>query len=1499
MVSEMQKPVVVLLLAILGLIAAALLDPGLAVAATVADRSPTSATGTNWGTPANVYSSDNLRATYSADSQNDLRITSFDFSAIPDTAIIDGITVKVEGYQSSWTASDRQYRIGLTKNGSILAGTRKTAITMNQGSDTTTIRGSNIDKWGASWSAAEVKATTFGVLFSDNDTNPGWGSNGTFYVDQVTLTVDYHLPPDTTAPTVGTFIIPSTSTSLTVPVTTFTASDNTAVTGYLITESATPPAAGAAGWTASAPANYVFVSEGAKSLYAWAKDAAGNVSAYVRDTVLVDGTPPTVTSFTVPATSNSLTVAISSFAATDAIGVTGYLVTESIIPPAAGAAGWSATPPTYYVFSSEGSKTLYAWAKDGNGNVSTSRNASVTVTANGTSAGLAAVNPVGSGIRVEASYAGDNNANNTLRIEWDQNGDDWLSLIGSTTLPHGTSPYGFGITGLTDGTSYQVRITYLDADGVGGSAVQTFTGVIPGNPMLHNSRTTNSSKWAVNNGWGVVGGKYGKFDCNTCHLRPTGNIKMIAATITAPNSPVDNFPGGVAAPVAFTSTEDGAADLGNDAGGHGTSVKICEVCHSRNQFHNYNTANNTGGTGHFNQADCINCHQHNKGFEAACDTCHGYPPTVDTASGGPNGLDNTANGGTGTGSTSAGKHAIHTSPPLSYVCNTCHNGWESPGEMPKTDDSGDINIGFSAFGSTAGSYSGQSGVAYNTAPGSGTMQCTNVYCHSVGNGVSATVWDGSVACGNCHAAIGGATGNVNNLPSGISHATHAKTQNRACLDCHGAGYVSGSATPANHVDGGVAYDVSSLPASSGTVAYSKGASPGTSGVRAGTAAYGTCANVACHYGNTTPPWNGSFSGYRCTNCHNDGTVAQGAGSTINAAPNSGAHKEHLDGDLLDAGFVSNLCEDCHGSGATNGAHAGHGDVTTNVVLGGQISSYNTTDKTCVNTCHRSDTAATKWDLAGQIQCDDCHRPGYIGPAVVWPDNSASGKENGYGSHLKAALGDSLTSSTNWQVQCAKCHPTTHSGGVTVPLPSADWAVTGAETHVTGNMQTALGIAYNTTDGIHLGGAGTVASISGKTTEAEICWGCHDSLTTRVSEWGYNTTNAIGFPVVSIASVDDGTQQAHNFGWLYTNNSYTTKTSDWTASGAWRKDGYLHPTISRPIASIHTAYMGPDAAGRSSSVSANVVSGKVKRGAGSGLPNPDASAPVLENKQYIRCSYCHDVHDTIGPNKKPYLRGTWMSNPYPPDVPPLSGQTYVNNLFNNRQTDGMPRLRADNVDSKKKGGYFIDQNSGKPTQNAAYDTLSETAGLCVLCHGNNVNAMDYYTGSKLWVGTNGHSNSTVGGSGGNKSNLFDARRGVSNYMAMQNRIGDTRIYGPWQVRFGSWSNKGDVYNSGWYNGGTSGGGSAGGDYGNWYSGTGIGSYTGTAGAKAHNFTCSKCHSPHATGLPALLTTNCLDTGLSTWTNTTANPDLTPTLPQANNCHRKDPSNNGWHTLAPRQ
>jgi K319L-like, PKD domain len=103
-------------------------------------------------------------------------------------------------------------------------------------------------------------------------------------------------------PVVTRFDLPASHNSLTVPVTGFTATDAdpqksslAGVSGYLITTSSTAPDAGASGWQSSPPSAYTFASDGLQTLYAWAKDSLGIVSAAVSDAVnisIITNAPP-------------------------------------------------------------------------------------------------------------------------------------------------------------------------------------------------------------------------------------------------------------------------------------------------------------------------------------------------------------------------------------------------------------------------------------------------------------------------------------------------------------------------------------------------------------------------------------------------------------------------------------------------------------------------------------------------------------------------------------------------------------------------------------------------------------------------------------------------------------------------------------------------------------------------------------------------------------------------------------------------------------------------------------------------------------------------------------------------------------------------------------------------------------------------------------------------------------------------------------------------------
>jgi hypothetical protein len=243
---------------------------------------------------------------------------------------------------------------------------------------------SNLNSYGNAYASSY----NFGTIESQD--SDGDGSNNLAEITAKTFPGDPNSRPtggaDTTKPTVSAFTIPATSTTLAVSITSLTATDNIGVTGYRVTESATAPLASAAGWTAARPASYTFATAGAKTLYAWAKDAAGNVSLSRSASVTItlpptaDTTKPTVSAFTIPATSTTLAIPITSLTATDNVGVTGYMVTELATAPTASAAGWTAAAPSSYTFGTAGAKTLRAWAKDAAGNVSLSRSALVRIT---------------------------------------------------------------------------------------------------------------------------------------------------------------------------------------------------------------------------------------------------------------------------------------------------------------------------------------------------------------------------------------------------------------------------------------------------------------------------------------------------------------------------------------------------------------------------------------------------------------------------------------------------------------------------------------------------------------------------------------------------------------------------------------------------------------------------------------------------------------------------------------------------------------------------------------------------------------------------------------------------------------------------------------------------------------------------------------------------------------------------------------------------------------
>jgi hypothetical protein len=89
-----------------------------------------------------------------------------------------------------------------------------------------------------------------------------------------------------------------------------------------------------------------------------------------------DTTAPEVTAFTVPSSNVGYVVPVT-LTCTDAIGVTGWCLVET---DSYGGCLWPGATITSKTFTTQGAKTLYAFCRDGSGNVSASSTDSVTVT---------------------------------------------------------------------------------------------------------------------------------------------------------------------------------------------------------------------------------------------------------------------------------------------------------------------------------------------------------------------------------------------------------------------------------------------------------------------------------------------------------------------------------------------------------------------------------------------------------------------------------------------------------------------------------------------------------------------------------------------------------------------------------------------------------------------------------------------------------------------------------------------------------------------------------------------------------------------------------------------------------------------------------------------------------------------------------------------------------------------------------------------------------------
>ena len=575
------------------------------------------------------------------------------------------------------------------------------------------------------------------------------------------------------------------------------------------------------------------------------------------------------------------------------------------------------------------------------------------------------------------------------------------------------------------------------------------------------------------------------------------------------------------------------------------------------------------------------------------------------------------------------------------------------------------------------------------------------------------------------------------------------------------------------------------------------------------------------------------------NWQDDGT------GTVDERKYIGQHEKHLNYSFrFSKGDSCNLCHKGHYSDIDDldGKHGdGNVDVLLDTTAAGADAHYNSagagTAGTCFNmdpfNCHPNNETPA-WDTNAEFPCIGCHTMGndianighFTDPdGLVTLDKDDTANMDGFT--------QGLTGNCTWCHFAG--HPTDDVGGAAIILPN--------------NPQ--VGINYKS-GGIHLrrdpGNLGRTGAPYA--TQAELCWGCHDA--NNISEWGADdgTQNAATNPIVN-----PGVN--YNYGSL-SNGTAPFQTSDWTTA-QWTSGTPAFGYKSGKIQSTH---------------STNLASGHSDLTWNAGASQWEETTDAVAN---IQCHNCHDVHnmnfadgDTM--NGNPYLRGTWVRNPYPEDGAPLSTSSYT------AENEYMAVPRGGTMYNNT-GGYQIDQNnyaSGLPPTKGL--SVGNSAGICMLCHGaNGVDGMDMTADNGvtgLWLGgqgKNGHSNAALGGTADDllTTNILsyairnptvtppsplsgfsdgaDPNMGYSN--AADGGATTTRVSGFRSAYGGKGYGVLPQVDGSYY---------AYVDF-DW----GVTQATSGIDKGYHAFTCSKCHNPHASRLPKLMITNCLDTKHNTW------------------------------------
>lgn len=408
------------------------------------------------------------------------------------------------------------------------------------------------------------------------------------------------------------------------------------------------------------------------------------------------------------------------------------------------------------------------------------------------------------------------------------------------------------------------------------------------------------------------------------------------------------------------------------------------------------------------------------------------------------------------------------------ACVKCH-GATTTAAMVISDTSrhvdGLVTIGFNnSTSASSGRYSGalaSPASPMSKTPGSAFAICSDIYCHSTGQGNGGTwpptyttpTWGNAASgtCGTCHGiqkthgnGSGFYIGTATPLTTG-SHAKHLSftmgfTAAEKCAACHA--YTLTGFSPAAcgstvcHTSNLVQTNHPNYAVNVGIPNY-YGASAAYSGTTRPGDGYGSCSTVYCHSdGKATPTtyaavtWGNPASG-ACGSCH---------GVTAAAPPASVPHQKHMGA----ANQYRYACAECHSGKVQVTANSTVAPVFTNLTshvdklrnvkfdASNAFGTYSTATQSCRNLyCHSTgNTSVAAGNLpavyngkiyarqtwSGTVSCNSCHGRSTVNGMPDYTNAGAAGSATA-NSHQKH-----VTSSA---IACVECHEKTTKNNIAI------------------------------------------------------------------------------------------------------------------------------------------------------------------------------------------------------------------------------------------------------------------------------------------------------------------------------------------------------------------------------------------------------------------------------------------------------------------------------------